>query len=62
MHDCEEHVTRDNLKYFKDWIILAPALEIVNSINSYMINMNDHEARLYLSSTAYVSLIRMLIY
>ncbi|XP_073131977.1 uncharacterized protein [Henckelia pumila] len=36
--------------YFQQRAILAPTLDVVQSINEYMISMNNSEGRMYLSS------------
>ncbi|XP_073130812.1 uncharacterized protein [Henckelia pumila] len=39
-----------NTAYFQQKAILAPTLDVVQSINEYMISLNHSEGRLYLSS------------
>ncbi|XP_073137996.1 uncharacterized protein [Henckelia pumila] len=39
-----------NTAYFQQRAILAPTLDVVQSINEYMISLNHFEGRLYLSS------------
>ncbi|CAA0831597.1 PIF1 helicase, partial [Striga hermonthica] len=40
----------DDLSYLKDRAILAPTLDVVESVNEYMSSMNSSEGRTYLSS------------
>ncbi|CAA0824366.1 PIF1 helicase, partial [Striga hermonthica] len=40
----------DDLSYLKDRAILAPTLDVVESINEYMSSLNSSEGRTYLSS------------
>jgi len=41
-----------NIEYFKDIAILTPTLDVVSSVNEYMISTLPSEERIYLSSNS----------